>query len=65
MSPDERFAPIQHQGITSECLAAHLWNGYLKAITVSRGPSLILCDRDVKAMLELLEMSKGLSSPIP
>jgi len=36
-----------------------LWSGYLKAISVSRGPALLVFERDVRAMLELHDLAQN------
>lgn len=38
---------------SSLSMTVALWNGYLKGISTSRGPSLFLFERDVRALLEL------------
>jgi hypothetical protein len=39
-----------------------LWNGYLKCVSTSRGPTLILFDRDVQALLELHSFAEKLNA---
>jgi hypothetical protein len=45
-----------------------LWNGYLKCVDTSRGPTLILFERDVKALLDLHEYAQSWTNanvPLP
>lgn len=56
-------APSEASAVAPSFLSmtAALWNGYLKAISVSRGPALLLSDRDVLAMEELREIASRAS----
>jgi hypothetical protein len=45
-----------------------LWNGYLKGITTSRGPTLFLFERDIRALLDLHEYAQSWTNanvPLP
>lgn len=45
----------------ADATTCHLWNGYLKAIGVSRGPTLLLVPRDIKALLDLRKFAEKMS----